>query len=243
MYYFFTKKIFLELLMLLLFFFFLIFFILLYSCLNNLTSLNITLNSNFFHKNNAMNGGAVFFSNSNNDEKNINIYVENNIFKENIANYYGGAINLKFDTLNIKKYNNNDILDNIAGVLGGGVYLTNLFFNKSVSFNVYNNSRIENNKVGSYSNNYSSRPTSIILTNAVENNILNVKTGEYISLNFKLLDVFNNTIIDTSNYFSVITLRLLLDKKSTNQNKRNTDINYNIGYKLLGNICNFINGN
>jgi len=204
------------------------------SCINDPINLNFNLTSNYFYKNNAMNGGAIFFSNLNTNEgsdKDINelIYIENNVFEKNKAISYGGAIHLEFNKLRIEKYNNNNITNNEAGVLGGGVYL-----NKNISFNMYN-LYFKNNKVGSLDNNYSSQPSFISLNNTIENNIINVNAGNNISLKFDLKDIFNKIITDQSNYYSVIILKLILFNKYNNSTTNNK-------YKILGNFCNFYEG-
>lgn len=76
--------------------------------------MNFNLTSNLFYKNKAMNGGAIYYSNikvnnKNNTEDTKELAsFENNSFKENISDYYGGAIYLEFDSMNIELYNNNN---------------------------------------------------------------------------------------------------------------------------------------
>lgn len=187
-----------------------------------------------------MNGGVIYFSNINNEEniKEIHesIIIENNIFKENNANNNGGAMNLEFNKLNIEKYNNNSITNNVAGAFGGGVYLSNYNTNENISFSMFNNPHFENNLAGSYADDYSARPSFLYLLNdTMENGIIKVKVGDYISLLFILKDIFNKKIMDKPNYYSVIKLRLLLFNKYSNSKTNNN-------YRLLGNACNFIDG-
>ena len=215
-----------------------------YRCLNELTSLDFNLTSNVFYKNNSMNGGAIYFSNI--DKENIidineSISIENNNFESNHADYYGGAMDLEFHKLNVEKYNNNYITNNVAGVLGGGVYISNFKSNDNILFNMYKNSSFTNNKVGSYVNDYSSRPSFISLNSTIDNNIIQIKTGERISLNFIFQDIFNKTVMDISNYYSAITMKLLLSNKYPSRSN-NDDDNIDNNYKMLKNYCNFYNG-
>jgi len=193
-----------------------------------------------------MNGGALYYSNINVNEINVkdfdeSIFIENNIFKENKAHYYGGAMELDFYKLNINKYNNNNITNNEAGVIGGGIYISNFSPNKKISFNIYNNSIFKNNKVGSYDDDYSSRPSSVSLINTIKNGFINVNTGDYITLQFIFKDIFNKDISDELNYYSGITMKLLLINKTFDQSNDN-NIEIKNKYKLLRNDCSFQKG-
>ncbi|OUM60981.1 hypothetical protein PIROE2DRAFT_13142 [Piromyces sp. E2] len=192
-----------------------------------------------------MKGGAIFFSNNDNiNEINTNkineyISIENNILKQNIADYYGGAIYSEYNTINLIKFENNSIINNNAGIFGGGIYISNTNSINNTLFNIFRNSSIENNNVGPYIDNYSSIPTYVLLNNIINDN-LNVISGDYIPLIFTLQDKFYNNIFDISNYYSVVTLKLLLSKKDEEKNTINNNKNNN--YKVLGNVCNFVNG-
>jgi len=201
-----------------------------------------------------MNGGAIYLSEDYINEENLkdinkSLSIENNILEENVADYYGGAIYVDSYTLNVEKHYNNTIINNDAGIFGGGFYFYNFNLNNITFSNLFKDSEVENNTVGSNIENFSSRPMYISLNNTIENNVINVEAGDYISLIFTLRDKFYNKIMDISNFYSVITLKLLLIKRDNDQYfYDDDDDNYyyddenNKKYKILGNICNFING-
>ena len=109
---------------------------------------------------------------------------------------------MEFYKLNIEKFNNNNITNNVAGIFGGGIYLFNYNSNKTVLFNMNNNSIIKNNKAGSnVIENYSSRPSYISLKNINEKSFIEAKAKDYISLYFIFKDIFNKDVLDTSNYY------------------------------------------
>jgi len=185
-----------------------------------------------------MNGGALYFSNIYDDEGKIedineSIFIENNIFEKNNAHYNGWAIDLEFYKLNIKKFSNNNITNNDADVFGSDIYLFNYISNEKMLFNILNifeNNVTESNII----DNYSSRLSSISLKNINKNSLIEAKPGDYIPLHFAFKDIFNSDVMDLSNYYSVITLKLLFFNKYNDTETK---------YKILGNICNFINGN
>ncbi|OUM69480.1 hypothetical protein PIROE2DRAFT_2569 [Piromyces sp. E2] len=204
-------------------------------CLTNIIDMKVELISNQFYKNKAINGGAFYLeSDINNNEKNI-ITIKNNIFKENIAENFGGAVYSNFKNFYISNSLNNTITDNEAGIMGGGVYF-HQYINKKI-FNL-ENIQIENNTVNSYINNYTSKPSYIKLNttlNIDNDNIINITTGDRFPLNFTLFDNFDNIIEDITKYYSSITLKVTLDEDNSNEDDT-------ILYYLKGNIGSFVKG-
>jgi len=194
--------------------------------------MKLELTSNEFNINEAISGGALYIQNKDDIEinENRNIILEHNRFKENYAEYFGGAIYTKFSKLNLIEAKNNEIIFNKAGVMSGGIY-TYHYSHKNL-FNNNSNFIFRNNTVNSYINNYSSNPSSISLDTIIRKNPINIITSDYLPLSFSIYDEYDNIIHDFTKYYSDITLRVSLKSEKTYINKM----------KLLGNICLFING-
>ncbi|OUM68061.1 hypothetical protein PIROE2DRAFT_4345, partial [Piromyces sp. E2] len=212
-------------------------------CFDNIVNLSLNLTSNIFEKNQALNGGALFFGNK--IENNVNdalfINIENNIFKENFAENFGGAIYSNYNQLGLAISKDNQIIFNEAGIMGGGVYSPNEI-NKNL-FN-FDNSLIENNTVSSYINNYTSEPSYILLNTTLNKNKNNIITGDYFPLNFTLFDEFNNLVEDITKYYSSITFKVLMIEKNSIENDIIKDdfSNKLASYKITGNIGSFMKG-
>jgi len=191
--------------------------------------MKLELTSNEFNINEAISGGALYIQNKDDIEinENRNIILEHNRFKENYAEYFGGAIYTKFSKLNLIEAKNNEIIFNKAGVMSGGIY-TYHYSHKNL-FNNNSNFIFRNNTVNLYINNYSSNPSSISLDTIIRKNPINIITSDYLPLSFSIYDEYDN---DFTKYYSDITLRVSLKSEKTYINKM----------KLLGNICLFING-
>jgi len=193
--------------------------------------MDLSLNSNVFINNNGDNGGAIYFGNeiSNIDDMdNPTINMNNNIFKENKAERFGGAIYSNYYKLGQATVNDNQIVYNEAGISGGGIYSPNVSINKTL-FDM-TKIKIENNTVDSFIDNYSSKPSYIMLNS---NKTISVNVGEYIPLMFSLYDDFDNIIIDITKYYSFLSLKLVIMETDS------SDINNSY---ILGNIGSFIKG-
>ncbi|OUM61162.1 hypothetical protein PIROE2DRAFT_12876 [Piromyces sp. E2] len=219
-------------------------------------NLSISIENSLFNKNKcygrggaiAVNGGALYLSdnsdnnydnnNNNNDNnigenKNIEIFFENNIFKENYANNFGGAFysnNSKFYLISAK---NNSFINNKAGVMGGGIYFNN-FTEKNLQ-----NSIFKNNAVSHLIDDYNSKPSYFLLTSMLNNVTTKINSGDYFPLTFTLYNDFDNIITDINKYFNMITLKLEIIDKNHFLNNR-----YNVSeyYYIIGNIGTFVNG-
>lgn len=199
--------------------------------------MELNLISNNFEKNKAINGGALYLADGiklNNDEdRKINI--ENNIFDENIAEDFGGAIYSNFSKLYLSTTKNNTISLNKAGIMGGGLYTPN-----SIDKNLFDitDTKFINNTVNSDINDYTSMPAYINLDTTLSKNPIDLISGDSLSLIFSVYDEYNNTIKDITKYYSSVLLNIMLEEKNNELMKRNK----NQKYKLTGNISTFING-
>ena len=193
--------------------------------------MELSLNSNIFIDNNADNGGAIYFGNERTNTDNMDnptIIINSNIFKENKAELFGGAIYSNYHKLGQATVNDNQIVYNEAGISGGGIYSPNVSINKTL-FDM-TKIKIENNTVDSFIDNYSSKPSYIMLNS---NKTISVNVGEYIPLMFSLYDDFDNIIIDITKYYSFLSLKLVIMETDS------SDINNSY---ILGNIGSFIKG-
>jgi len=192
--------------------------------------MDLSLNSNVFINNNGDNGGAIYFGNeiSNIDDmNNPTVNINNNIFKENKAERFGGAIYSNYHKLGQATVNDNQIVYNEAGISGGGIYSPN-----SINETLFDMTKIkiENNTVDSFIDNYSSKPLYIMLNS---NETISVNVGEYIPLMFSLYDDFDNIIIDITKYYSFLSLKLVMVE---------TDFSDIDNSYILGNVGSFIKG-
>jgi len=209
------------------------------------------LNTNIFRNNHGINGGALYISSNENIKNRINessnkirdinndINFENNIFSENKAENFGGAIYSTFNKLYLTNSVNNSIIENNAGIMGGGVYTPNLKDQNMFDITKF---LIENNKVNTHINDYSTKPYSISLNSSIENNKYEIISGDSISLKFSLLDEYENLIEDITKYYTSLTLKLIL--KNINKDDDDDDESYLFkDYRMMGNIGTFIYGN
>jgi len=192
--------------------------------------MDLSLNSNIFINNNGDNGGAIYFGNeiSNIDDmNNPTVNINNNIFQENKAERFGGAIYSNYHKLGQATVNDNQIVYNEAGISGGGIYSPN-----SINETLFDMTKIkiENNTVDSFIDNYSSKPLYIMLNS---NETISVNVGEYIPLMFSLYDDFDNIIIDITKYYSFLSLKLVMVE---------TDFSDIDNSYILGNVGSFIKG-
>ena len=198
--------------------------------------MELTLESNLFKKNTAVNGGALFFSDDSNND-NQKIIAKNNTFSKNSVTEFGGAIysgSIIFNKNQFNTFENNIISYNTADVMGGGIYsaqTTNIIqFNQSEWY-------FANNTINLHSNDYTTKPAYLSL-NSPFNQKIKLITGDILLLNFTLFDGYDNIIKDVTKYYSSMTLRITLEKK----NKDLYDNNIK-DYYLQENAKQLINGN
>lgn len=156
--------------------------------------------------------------------------------------YFGGAIYISDPYLDISNISNSSFVNNKS--YAGGVFYFNDFNNETIKniLNVENN--IKNKKNNNFIDNiaeshgydFASKPYIILFKN--NNNISNSITMQrgnfpYSGLIFNITDIFNQTIIDNSKYYSNINL-IIKDEGS-----KYSDLNE---IKFEGNICNFYKG-
>ncbi|KAG4085267.1 hypothetical protein H8356DRAFT_1298496 [Neocallimastix lanati (nom. inval.)] len=214
-------------------------------CINNILNMELYLISNIFENNNAINGGALYLGKQDSIKQNINrtIVIKNNIFRENIAENFGGGIYSEYSKLYLAETDNNTIIHNEAGIMGGGAYSP-----KSVDKNLFDIKlcKFENNTVNSDINDYSSKPSFISLNTTLENNSVTIITGGFLPLQFLLHDEFGNIMKDITKYYSSITLKLLLENEDNKHSYGDGDYfqteKKNVEYILYGNLGSFING-
>ncbi|ORX57107.1 hypothetical protein BCR36DRAFT_395258 [Piromyces finnis] len=211
-------------------------------CSDNITNLELNLMSNKFFNNSATNGGVIYLM----DKKtsinyNRTIFLENNSFEKNSALNFGGAIFYNLNSPYSINANNNNFTSNEAEIMGGGIFCSN--FN-CLSISKLNNIILKNNKINSYINNYSSRPSYLGLNTSLNNNIINITTGDLLSLKFTLYDIFNNTYIDYTKYYSSLTLKVLLIEKNNILDNHGSNEKNKIysNVSLIGNVGWFIDG-
>ncbi|ORX87900.1 hypothetical protein BCR32DRAFT_274109 [Anaeromyces robustus] len=209
-------------------------------CIYGNDNIKININSSMFHNNKSNNGGAFYImsktvdGNSNDNSKMDSlsqfINLNNCTFKYNYAHYFGGAIysSLKYFSLRNCKFEYNE-----ANVAGGILFLEN---------NKYNDTIIEetkvdkiDNKASSYGADYATFPYQIILDNIRD--IIKVKSGEIINMNFKILDNFNSVVEDKINYFFDLSFNIIIKSKETDDY-----LVEGIDYLIDGNRGSFNNG-
>jgi len=167
----------------------------------------------------------------------MNISIQDNSFEMNHAENFGGAIYSEFSKLYLASTKNNSIMMNNARIFGGGLYSPKSS-NKTL-FNI-DDYLIINNTANSIINNYTTKPSYIILDNVFANNFTNITTGNHLPLQFSIYDEYDHAIEDITNYYSSITLRITLEEKDhTNDVYENSNYNYN----LIENIGTFVYGN
>jgi hypothetical protein len=200
--------------------------------------MELKLISNEFYKNTAINGGALYIQNRediDNNDDDRRIILQDNIFKENFAENFGGGIYAKFSKLHLVDAINNKITFNKAGIMGAGIYTSHFsskFSNNTQDF------IFTNNTINSSINDYSSKPSYISLDTKLSKNPINIITGDYFPLSFTMYDEYDNIINDVTKYYSNIMLKVSIQSKIANINHKNNTLNT----KISGNISSFING-
>jgi len=201
--------------------------------------MKLNMTSNHFNDNSAINGGGVYIDREQDDtDDEISIIANDNIFFNNTAEQIGGAIYVGLERLSLEATQDNIIKYCKAGNLGGGMYIAK-FYNE----NVFSKFVFINNTANSIQNDYTSKPSYILLkSNYTKNEI--ITSGKYFPLKFELYDAFNNIIFDISKFYYLMTLNVSLEKiddlNNINDNNYNSDENSN--YYLEGNTGTFIYG-
>ncbi len=206
--------------------------------------------SNIFDGNIAENGGALYIMddpNFNMDlNENRNIFFENNKFIRNIAHNFGGAIYSNYSRFYLANVDNNEIVCNKAGIMGGGLFSPKYVNKTSFSFKKIT---INNNTADSFEDNYSSKPFYVDLDTPFDNNNIKIMSGDRFPLSFTLYDEFYNIVKDITKYYSSLVLKVLLIIKDNDEydeyDEYDSDYNYYESQKvhLTGNIGSFTYGN
>ncbi|ORX80662.1 hypothetical protein BCR32DRAFT_268747 [Anaeromyces robustus] len=212
---------------------------------------NITLsinNSGFFNNDSSSyglicnyNGGIIYFNvkNSNDTDTDTNkeksITINNSIFQNNNAKYFGGVFYISlYKTCKIN-LNKNKFIENNAGVAGGVIFFehADTDIKNYIEKYIYNkkNNNFENNNAISHGNIFASHPYQFVYSEKV--NDFSIYSGGSISFEIVLQDVFGNIVNDREKYYSEIGIYAeLLDKDK-----------YNIENMFLSNIpSTFVNG-
>ncbi|OUM63926.1 hypothetical protein PIROE2DRAFT_9457, partial [Piromyces sp. E2] len=194
--------------------------------LNN--DLHVLIKNSTFISNETENGGVLYFGNEiNNYDLNIEkreITINNNIFLENEAYNFGGAIYSELEKINLFNEKNNSIINNKAGVNGGGIYITKLDNNNSFNFT---SSKVLNNTSYGVIEDYAAKPSYITLDTSIEKNKVSIYSGNYLPLTFSLYNANDKFMNDLTNYYSFLTLIITLEDKLNNDST--------VHFRLTGN--------
>ncbi|ORX64425.1 hypothetical protein BCR32DRAFT_273116 [Anaeromyces robustus] len=230
-------------------------------CVTDILDIELNIVSNTFENNKSIDGGALYIidkainilnknNNNNNNDNNNNdnnndgdmiVTIKDNKFIKNYAQRFGGGLYINFYSVISPNIKDNHINSNKAGALGGGIYIPKLNNNKYL---LHPQNEIINNTVNTLDSNVATKPTYITLETKLNNNLINITTGNIYPLEFKLKDEFGNLIEDISNYYS--SLSLTLNLKDINDNKGDSNFNDTNNndktFELYGNVCSFIKG-
>jgi hypothetical protein len=228
-------------------------------CIDTIYGMNANLTSNVFEYNKGVNGGSIYLNDIENNykpttNKKIIVNMEYNIFLGNEAEYFGGAIYALIESNNQLFFKNNEVMNNKAGVMGGGLFSPKLIKyedNNDVDsdYNNKNNKKNKNNTISNFNSyfnffnntvlsvidNYTSKPSYITLENIQTLDKI-ITSGKFLPLNFTLHDGYGNIMVDITKYYSSLTIKVTL-KEVNNSNNNN-----NIIYSVSGNIGSFLFG-
>jgi len=191
--------------------------------------------SSVFENNYGINGGVIYFGQSNNHLNENTIELVDLIFNKNRAEYFGGVIFSDYEYLNFQNIRNVTFTENHA-YAGGVVYIDNEN-SKNDENNIENkfifmenkNFKYIHNTAESHGNNYATDPYMTDLLKLDINNFV-IKSGDSFPLKFNLTDEFNQIIKDESKLYSNMGLKISIANEDNNK------------YKLNGNMCFFSNG-
>ncbi|OUM58115.1 hypothetical protein PIROE2DRAFT_16696 [Piromyces sp. E2] len=211
-------------------------------CFMNNNILNLKIESSLFENNYSSNGGVIYINNKSNTiyndnygnlDNDNNVEIVDTSFINNNVEFFGGVIYSDYDNLNISNLKNTSFIKNNA-YAGGAIYINNN--NDAVIFNkLKNNNEVNfiNNTSISHGNDFATGPNLIKLKDQNINKFT-VKSGESLSLNYILIDSYNQTIEDNYKYYSNIILHVNIKEDINDIEIQNTIIN--------GNECLFSNG-
>jgi len=225
--------------------------------MQNISNMSLNLRSNLFKGNKAIEGGALYLSNSNvptlyqydiyNAINNENIIIKDNIFNENFAYNFGGAIFSDYDRLYIAQTNNNTLLNNKAGIMGGGIFTPNSVNKTMFDLSHWKLNRQEKSKYNN-TDDYATKPSYIKLNNTEFNKI--IYSGDTVPLSFSLYNEYDDQIIDITRYYSSMTLKIEIYRfddfytiKNNNNFVNNSIIYQKPAHYLEGNVERFSLGN
>jgi len=218
-------------------------------CFKNWNDINLKISSSVFEDNYAFYGGALYLyqennsledgsnSNSNSNNNNNNFEITDSIFQNNNANYYGGALFINSDSINLNNLKNDTFIGNKA-YAGGAIYTNINNINNNENNNIElqfksNKVNFNNNMSESHGSNYASNPLMINTVLSTTNKNRNeIKSGETYSLSFNMTDAYGHVVTDTSKYYNNFMLHL--------SNKNDEDLNED--FELTDNNCIFSNG-
>ncbi|OUM65972.1 hypothetical protein PIROE2DRAFT_6962 [Piromyces sp. E2] len=148
----------------------------------------------------------------------------NTTFKNNIADYFGGAIYSDYEGLYLTNITNVNFFSNRA-YSGGAIYTSN--DGDLTLFDVNNkNINYTDNYSESHGNNYATKPYMIYLVSEYTGNIT-VKSGKTFRLEFILTDQFNQYVNDISKYYNNIGIN------ANTENMNNSESDYDIFRKFV----------
>ena len=197
------------------------------------------------------------------EEDNVNKYkdgfrnillTQKNLFSNNTADDFGGAVYTHINYLSYESFINDTVSYNKAGVWGGGIFI-NGKYDREVS--EIKDCNLLNNTISFLINNYSSAPYSIQLETKLSNNPIKIRTGDIVPLIFSLNDMYDHVIDDVTKYYSSMVLEVFMKKVSKIDSTldvynqyvfKDLDINKIMtvtsepDFHLTGNIGSFING-
>jgi len=202
----------------------------------------MAINESVFYNNNALNGGVIYLSIIKNDSKTLKnqnqnkIEIMNSLFIKNKAEQFGGAIYSDFINMNIFNITNSSFIENNS-YAGGAIYINDFDDDDNnneeslLSYyeDFFNGMKFINNTSDSHGDDYASKPYKINLISPQSEKLM-IRNGDHISMDFNLIDMFNQTIQDVSKYYSNIMLNMVYDSNIYN------DI------KVVGNGCIFSRG-
>ncbi|OUM60765.1 hypothetical protein PIROE2DRAFT_13403 [Piromyces sp. E2] len=199
------------------------------SCTNkiNLNINNTNIKNNNIKNNGGafLNGGSVYFQKTSDIELNHSIKIIDTQFKNNKAEYFGGAIYSDFVGLNNLNTKNVTFIGNHA-YAGGAIY-SNKNCNKAL---FSKNTMYINNTAESHGKDFATSPYIVNFKQSELKNYI-VTSGELFPLQFNLTDEFGQIIQDVSKYYSNIILTLT------------PIINDDEIILIYGNSCYFLKGN
>jgi len=213
--------------------------------IDDIYNVKISFIFNLFSKNKAINGGVLYIKDAINENEPLSvttdnswIYFENNLFENNIAENFGGAIYMDLRKEHVFEWKGQNVIStNEAGMTGGGIYFSKC--PNDLVQSMKENLVMKNNLVNRQVNDFIYKPFFVKLE---EYSKAPIYSGEYFPLKFGVYDQFGNKIIDGAQYYSQIHLEISLTNVSNNPISDKTKLkNNSIIYTLINNNVNFLN--